>query len=53
MEFFIRSEDNLSERKKTQKSNQKDRWSSLVVVETIYLREGKLRNQTKRTDGVL
>ena len=53
MEFFSRGEDNLSTRRKTQKANQKGRWSSLVVVKTTYLREGKLRNQTKRADGIL
>ena len=53
MEFFSRGEDNLSTRRKTQKANKKGRWSSLVVVKTIYIREGKLRYQTKRADGVL
>ena len=42
MELFSRGEDNPSTRRKTRKSNQKYRWSSLVVVKTIYLREGKL-----------
>ena len=53
MELFSRGEDNPSTRRKTQKSNQKGRWSSLVVVKTIHLREGKLGNQTKRADGAL
>ena len=53
MGLFSRGEDNQSMRRKTQKSNQKDRWSSLVVVKTVNLREVKLRYQTKRTDGVL
>ena len=53
MELFSRGEDNLSTRRKTPKSNQKGRWSSLIVVNTIHLREGKLRSQTKRADGAL
>ena len=53
MELFSRGEDNLSTRRKTPKSNEKGRRGSLVVAKTIYLREGKLRSQTKRADGAL